>query len=220
MYRSIKTLKSNPLVNQIAKQMQKHFSVIPDLKFNSATITDEVVDNKGNASSIKKNIMNIHIEESKFKAVENLPFPIYISTRKINKDYMPLHKTNILISLIGAYLSYGGSLFQPTLLLSGFLIYKYFLFRHRINTYVRYIALHPTDGETVKIETNFMESYFLIKDIKIQEHVDIDGRGYYILSTKFSNRFFVEKSMDILNTKLFEELFSGSFDGFHLNNLI
>ncbi len=144
--------------------------------------------------------------------INQLPLYENLSSLSKFKSFIPAHKTNIFLFSLYTYFSYGTALFQPSLLVTLYVINKFFLVNSRKQLEIMSVSLHK-DGSSLIIMNFYSEFKIPLGDIKKSlKPIKIGNEIFYELKNPlFKIPLFIGGRGKILNQKLLDNVFSGNY---------
>jgi hypothetical protein len=143
---------------------------------------------------------------NQFQLYENL------SSIKYFTSFVPAHKFNFLLFSIYTYFSYGTAVFQPSLLLTLYLMNKFFLVNTRKSSEVLAISLYA-DGTALLIRTYFGTLKLELGDTKISpDLIKIGNKQFFQLQhTNVKAPLYICQQGKYGHYELFTKLMSGKY---------
>lgn len=140
--------------------------------------------------------------------------PLFNNTKDLGKfsGFIPLHKTNILLFSMYTYFSYGTALFQPSLLLTLYVVNKFFLISSRKEVEILFIALN-SDCTTLLVKTFYRDLMLELSETKISaKPTKLGSKSYYELTNEQIRHPLYLNVTDgqVLSNDLFQSMLSGN----------
>ena len=144
--------------------------------------------------------------------INQLPLYENLSNLDKLKSFIPAHKTNIFLFSLYTYFSYGTALFQPSLLITLYIVNKFFLVNSRKQLEILSISLSH-DGNSLIITNFYSNIKVALGDVKkSQNAIKLGNESYYELKNPlFKIPLYMGSGGKILNNNLLDNLLSGNY---------
>lgn len=181
----------------------KHFSTKQEITFKPSDKDETVLE-----ITIPEDLQSAY----SFSNINKLPIYENFSNSKYYQMFIPLPKTNILILSVCTIMSYSTPFFQPALLLTLYLLKKFFLTTNFKMLDTNAIDLLP-DGQSILLKNYYGSTRLDISETQLGQSFKLGKTTYYELINKFiKTPVYINDNGRYINKELFNEMFSGDYE--------